>query len=143
MSIQGILARKGAGAVAIRADATVKMAADEMQAHNISALIVLRREQILGVVTDRDIVQAISKHGGGALLLAVTAVICRPMITVAPQDTAKTAMSLMTRHRVRHLPVLAAEKLVGIVSIGDVVKDRLNDLELESNVLRDLYFAAR
>jgi len=65
------------------------------------------------------------------------------MVTVAPSDTAKTAMNLMTRHRVRHLPVLADGELVGIVSIGDVVKDRLGDLELESSVLRDLYIAAR
>jgi CBS domain-containing protein len=73
----------------------------------------------------------------------VTNVVAQRMVTVAPSDTAKTAMNLMTRHRVRHLPVLADGELVGIVSIGDVVKDRLDDLELESNVLRDLSIAVR
>ncbi len=64
------------------------------------------------------------------------------MITIAPSDTLKRAMSLMTDHRVRHLPVFAEGKLVGIVSIGDVVKHRLEELETESNVLRDAYIAA-
>ena len=63
------------------------------------------------------------------------------MIAVAPGDSLKHAMSLMTRHRVRHLPVVGSGRLVGIVSIGDIVKHRLTDLETESNVLRDVYFA--
>jgi CBS-domain-containing membrane protein len=65
------------------------------------------------------------------------------MITVAPGDSLKHAMSLMTNHRVRHLPVLADRKLADIVSIGDVIKHRLEELEAESNVLRDVYIAAR
>jgi CBS domain-containing protein len=69
--------------------------------------------------------------------------VTHPAITIAPDDTLKRAMSLMTRHRVRHLPVIANGDLVGIVSIGDVVKHRLEDLETESNVLRDAYMAAR
>ena len=62
---------------------------------------------------------------------------------IAPQDSLKQAMNLMTRHRVRHLPVVADGKLVGIVSIGDIIKRRVDDLEMESNVLRDVYIAAR
>jgi CBS domain-containing protein len=65
------------------------------------------------------------------------------VITVSPTDTVSHVMSLMTRHRVRHMPVLRDGDLVGIISIGDVVKHRLEDLELESNVLRDVYNAAR
>ena len=62
---------------------------------------------------------------------------------IAPQDSLKQAMNLMARHRVRHLPVVADGKLVGIVSIGDIIKRRVDDLEMESNVLRDVYIAAR
>jgi len=142
MSIQGILDRKGASVVTIGAAATVKTAADEMRSRNISALVVKGGDLVLGVVTDRDIVHAISMRGAHALGIPVT-IVAQRMVTVAPSDTAKTAMNLMTRHRVRHLPVLADGELVGIVSIGDVVKDRLGDLELESSVLRDLYIAAR
>jgi CBS domain-containing protein len=65
------------------------------------------------------------------------------VITVSPTDTVSHVMSLMTRHRVRHMPVLRDGNLVGIISIGDVVKHRLEDLELETNVLRDVYNAAR
>jgi len=65
------------------------------------------------------------------------------VITVSPADTVSHVMSLMTRHRVRHMPVLRDGNLVGIISIGDVVKHRLEDLELETNVLRDVYNAAR
>jgi CBS domain-containing protein len=65
------------------------------------------------------------------------------VITVSPTDTVSHVMSLMTRHRARHMPVLHDGKLVGIISIGDVVKHRLEDLELETNVLRDVYNAAR
>jgi CBS domain-containing protein len=81
-------------------------------------------------------------HGERALALEVRDVAPRTTITVAPGDTLKRAMSLMTNHRVRHLLVLADGKLGGIVSIGDVVKHRLEELETESNVLRDAYIAA-
>jgi CBS domain-containing protein len=75
--------------------------------------------------------------------LAVSHVVAHAMVTVAPSDSLKRAMSLMTNHRVRHLPVIDDGNLVGIVSIGDVVKHRLEDLETETNVLRDVYIAAR
>ena len=75
--------------------------------------------------------------------MAVREIVTHPTITIAPDDALKRAMSLMTHHRVRHLPVIVDGKLVGMVSIGDVVKHRLEDLETESNVLRDAYMAAR
>jgi len=143
MTIQGILDRKGTDVVTIRASSTVEAAADEMRARSISALVVKAENLILGIVTDRDIVRAISRHGAVALSLRVSDVLAQGMITVTPTDGAKQAMNLMTRYRVRHLPVLVDGELAGIVSIGDVVKDWLDDLELESNVLRELYIAAR
>jgi signal-transduction protein with cAMP-binding, CBS, and nucleotidyltransferase domain len=82
-------------------------------------------------------------HAEQALSKTVQDIAPHAMITVAPGDASKHAMSLMTNHRVRHLPVFADHKLVGIVSIGDVVKHRLEELEAESNVLRDAYIAAR
>jgi predicted transcriptional regulator len=84
-----------------------------------------------------------SQHGEGALSMAVLDVATHAIVTVAPGDSLKRATSLMTNHRVRHLPVIANGNPVGIVSIGDVVKLRLEDLETESNVLRDVYIAAR
>lgn len=142
MSIQNILNRNRAEVITARATETVKRAADRMRAYNIAALIVKSGDEIRGLISEREIVHAIAQHGEGALSMAVEAVMTRATITVAPEDTVKRAMSLMTNHRVRHLPVIANGKLVGIVSIGDVVKHRLEDLETESNVLRDAYIAA-
>jgi CBS domain-containing protein len=114
-----------------------------MREHGIAALVVTSGDAIKGLISEREIVHAISRHGEGALSLAVSHVVTHPIVKVAPSDGLKRAMSLMTNHRVRHLPVIDDGKLVGIVSIGDVVKYRLEDLEIETNVLRDAYIAAR
>ncbi len=113
-----------------------------MREHSIAALVVKSGDAIIGLISEREIVNDVSRHGEGALSMAVLDVVTHATITVAPDDTLKRAMSLMTHRRVRHLPVIANGKLVGIVSIGDVVKHRLEDLETESNVLRDAYIAA-
>ena len=106
------------------------------------ALVVETDDVITGLISERDIVYAISDHGERALSMPVREVAPRAIITVTPTDTVKRAMSLMTHHRVRHLMVTAEGMPVGIVSIGDIVKHRLEDLEIESNVLRDAYISA-
>ncbi len=143
MSIHNILDRNRAEVVTISPTDTVKSAADRMRAHDIAALVVKSGAAITGLISDREIVHAASRHGEGALYMAVLEIVTHPTITIAPDDTLKRAMSLMTHHRVRHLRVIANGNLVGIVSIGDVIKLRLEDLETESNVLRDAYMAAR
>ena len=142
MSIQNILDRNRTEIITIHSTETVQSAADRMQEHSIAALVVKSGDAMTGLISEREIVYAIARHGEGALSMAVLDVMTHATITVAPDDTVKRAMSLMTHHRVRHLPVIANGKLVGIVSIGDVVKHRLEDLETESNVLRDVYIAA-
>jgi CBS domain-containing protein len=114
-----------------------------MREHGIAALVVKSGDAIKGLISERDIVHAVSRHGEGALSLPVSHVVTHAMVKVVPGDSLKRAMSLMTNHRLRHLPVIADGHLVGIVSIGDVVKLRLEDLETETNVLRDAYIAAR
>jgi CBS domain-containing protein len=143
MSIQSILDGNPAEVVTIGSTDTLKIAADRMRAHNIAALVVKSGAAVAGLISDREIVHAVSRNGDRALHMAVQDIVTHPTITIAPDDTLKRAMSLMTHHRVRHLPVIANGKLVGMVSIGDVVKHRLEDLETESNVLRDAYMAAR
>jgi CBS domain-containing protein len=142
MSIQNILDRKRAEVITIRSTETIKTAADRMREHGIAALVVKSGDAITGVISERDIVHAISRHGEEVLSTAVSDLQTQAIITVTPGDSFKRAMSLMTNHRVRHLLVIANGKHVGIVSIGDVVKHRLEDLETESNVLRDAYIAA-
>ena len=141
MSIQSILDRNRAEVVTIGPTDTLKSAADQMRAHNIAALVVKSGAAVTELISDREIVN--ERNGEHALPMAVLEIVTHPAITIAPDDTLKRGMSLMTHHRVRHLTVIANGKLAGIVSIGDVVTHRLEDLETESNVLRDAYMAAR
>jgi CBS domain-containing protein len=141
MTIQSVLGPKGAEVFAIRATETVKSAAQQMRLHGISALVVKSDDAIKGIISDRDIVYAVSRRGEAAISLAVSDVMSHAVVTVAPGDSLKRAMGLMVRHRVRDLTVMSDGELVGVVAIGDVAKYRLEDLETESNVLRDAYIA--
>ena len=142
MSVQNILNRKGAEVFTVDPTATVRTAAQLMRARGIAALVVETADMINGLISERDIVHAIAQHGERALAMAVSEVMTRNAIAVTPDDSLKRAMNLMTNHRLRHLTVIDEGKLVGIVSIGDVVKYRLEDLQTESNILRDAYIAA-
>ena len=104
MSIQAILDNKGTEVVAIAASATVRSAATRMRERSIAALVVKSGDAIAGLISERDIVHALSRHGERALSMAVLELVTHATITVAPDDTLKRAMSLMTHHRVRHLP---------------------------------------
>ncbi len=143
MTIEVILRRKGTDLVTITPDVSIKRAADWLRAKNIGALVVTREDAILGLITEREIVHAFSRYGETAGSMLVKEVMQYGVTTVSPDESINRVMNLMTHHRVRHMPVLSGGKLVGIVSIGDVVKYRLEDLELEANVLRDVYNAAR
>ena len=143
MTIESILRRKGTDVATITPDVSIKRAADWLRAKNIGALVVTREDAILGLITEREIVHAFSRYGETAGSMLVKEVMQYGVTTVSPDESINRVMNLMTHHRVRHMPVLSGGKLVGIVSIGDVVKDRLEDLELEANVLRDVYNAAR
>ena len=141
MTIQSLLGSKSAEVFSIRTTDTVKSAAQQMRQHGITALVVEGDDAIKGLITDLDIVYAVSRRGEAAISLTVSDVMSHSVVTVAPSDSLKRAMGLMVRHHVRDLPVMADGKLVGIVSIGDVAKYRLEDLETESDVLRDAYIA--
>ena len=143
MSVETILKQKGADVATIAPDVSVKRAADWLRAKNIGALVVTSGDKIVGLVSEREIVHAFSRFGETAGSMPVKEVMQSGVTTVSPGESVNRVMKLMTHHRVRHMPVLRGGKLVGIVSIGDVVKHRLEDLELEANVLRDVYNAGR
>jgi CBS domain-containing protein len=143
MTIESILRRKGSDVTTIAPEASVKRAADWLRAKNIGALVVTREDAVLGLISEREIVHAFSRYGETAGSMPVKEIMHYGVTTVSPDESVNRVMSLMTRHRVRHMPVLLGGKLAGIISIGDVVKYRLEDLELETNVLRDVYNATR
>ena len=143
MTIESILRRKGTNVTTISPEASIKRAADWLRAKNIGALVVTSEAAVLGLVSEREIVHAFSRYGETAGSMPVKEIMQYGVTTVSPDESVNRVMNLMTHHRVRHMPVLRDGKLAGIVSIGDVVKHRLEELELETNVLRDVYNAAR
>jgi len=143
MTIESILRRKGTDVTTIAPEASIKRAADWLRAKNIGALVVMTENAVLGLISEREIVHAFSRYGETAGSMLVKDIMQYGLTSVSPDESVNHVMKLMTQHRVRHMPVLRGGTLVGIVSIGDVVKHRLEDLELETNVLRDAYNAAR
>ena len=143
MTIESILRQKGTDVTTIAPDASIKRATDWLSAKNIGALVVTSENAVLGLISEREIVHAFSRYGEAAGSMPVKEIMQYGVTTISPNDSINRVMNLMTHHRVRHMPVVHDGKLAGIVSIGDVVKHRLEDLELETNVLRDVYNAAR
>ena len=143
MTIESILKRKGTNVTTIAPEASIKRAADWLRAKNIGALVVTSENAVIGLISEREIVHAFSRYGEAAGSMAVKEIMQYGVTSVSPDESVNRVMNLMTHHRVRHMPVVIGGKLAGIVSIGDVVKYRLEDLELETNVLRDVYNAAR
>jgi CBS domain-containing protein len=141
MVVQTILKRKGSGAFTVSGGATIEQAAQLMFERNVGALIVTKGAVVVGTLTSRDIVAGLARYRGRWSTLMVSELMRREPVSVSPQEDVKNVMALMTRQRVTHVPVFASEGLVGVISIGDVVKHRLEELELEANVLRDAYIA--
>ena len=139
MNVESILRQKGTDVATITPEASIKRAADWLRAKNVGALVVTSSDAILGIIS--DIVRALSQYGEPVASMQVKDIMTHGLITASLGDDLTHLMHLMTRHRVRHMPVLHNGKLAGIVSIGDVVKHRLDDLELEASVLRDVYIA--
>jgi CBS domain-containing protein len=142
MNVESILERKGTEVATIVPEASIKRASDWLRAKNVGALVVTNNDVILGIISERDIVRALSHYGEPVASMQVKDIMTHGLITASLEDDLTHLMRLMTRHRIRHMPVLRDGKLVGIVSIGDVVKHRLDDLELEARVLRDAYMAS-
>ena len=142
MKISSILERKRPGVVTVDILATVKAAAEFMARHRIAALVVTENGVPVGLLSERHIVEVFAHEGKLAEEMRIRQILDRQLVAVSPDDTVKRAMSLMTHTRIRHLPVMDDAELVGILSLGDVVKQRLEELELEANVLRDIYIAA-
>jgi CBS domain-containing protein len=142
MTVDDILGQKGTKVATIAPEASVKRAADWLRAKDVGALVVTSNGAILGMISERDIVRALAQYGEPVASMQVKDIMTHGLITASLDDDLTHLMRLMTRHRVRHMPVLSGGKLAGIISIGDVVKHRLGDLELEASVLRDVYIAS-
>ena len=137
MTIAAILARNSGDVVTIRGDATVAQAIATLAEKRIGALPVLDGERVVGIFSERDIVYCLAEIGAAALDKPVSAVMTAPAQTVEPEQSVLGALSLMTARRFRHLPVVENGRLVGFVSIGDLVKFRIDRIEAEAAAMRD------
>lgn len=132
-----ILERKGRHVATITPDATVRAAAEALAAANIGALVVSADgSSLAGIVSERDIVRRLASDGPALLDRPVADLMEADVHTCAGSDNVHQLMQLMTEHRIRHLPVVVEGALTGIISIGDVVKHRLDELEDEANQLK-------
>ena len=142
MDVERILRSKGATVVTIRPDATVADLVHGLREAKIGAMVVSEDGwHVDGIVSERDVVRGLAERGPEVLGLPVAEVMTRDVATCSPHDSVKAVMTEMTLRRVRHLPVVLDGTLRGIVSIGDVVKNRLDEMETETGVLRDAYIA--
>jgi CBS domain-containing protein len=144
MKVQEILAHKGGKVVTIRPDATISTAVHRLALERIGALVVSEDGiSIAGILSERDLIVALAEEGAGILApdRRVRDLMTKGVRTCRPDDLIKSVMAEMTRHRFRHMPVVEDGRLAGVVSIGDVVRTRLDEMELETVVLREAYIA--
>ena len=143
MNVETILRKKGRTVATIRPEDTVGAAVDALVSGNIGALVASEDgEAVDGIISERDIVHALAQHGSGLLALTVAEVMTRPAVTCDPSESVGELMAEMTNRRIRHLPVVCNGRLCGIVSIGDVVKNRLDEIEYEARSLRSFIAGA-
>lgn len=137
-SIEAVLATKGREVATIRVDATIAEAARELADRRIGAVVVLSAAgSIVGILSERDLVQGLARHGPRLFEQTVDSLMTSEVVTVEPELPVLSALGLITQRRIRHLPVVSGESLVGIVSIGDLVKYRMERIEAEASAMRE------
>ena len=138
MKVESILKSKGRDVQTVASDLSLVLAVHQLSTRGIGALIVSEDgRRVDGLLSEREVVRGLAKHGAALLDLRVRDIMARTVPVCSSQDTIRDAMAEMTRSRNRHLPVVDDGALCGLISIGDVVKHRLEELELEALVLRD------
>ena len=132
MTIAAILHNKGTEVLSVQAQTSVRDAVELLAVRRIGALPVLRGESVAGIMSERDVIYCLKSDGAAVLEWPVEKIMTSPAITVTRDQQVLGALSLMTRRRIRHLPVVEGEALIGLVSIGDLVKYRMDKIEAEA-----------
>lgn len=143
MHVMAILKEKGRAVETARDTVTLGEIVGRMAQRRIGAIVICGETgEVAGIVSERDVVRMLAEHGPSTLDAPVSQAMTRTVVTCRETDTIDALMSRMTEGRFRHLPVLEDERLVGIISIGDVVKHRVAEVELEASAMRDYITAA-
>lgn len=136
MTIAAVLRSKGSDVATVGADASLVEAVRVLGTHRIGALPVVEDGRILGIISERDVIYCLKDHGPEALDWPVERAMSSPAITVSPDTEVMAALALITQRRIRHLPVVEGGAIRGIVSIGDLVKYRMERIEEEAEAMR-------
>ena len=137
MTIARLIAGRDQRIVHCSPQETVGEAARRLAENRIGAMPVVAHGEVIGIFSERDLLYCVSKHAGDALGLLVESVMTAPPITAEPESTVRDALEVMTMRRIRHLPVIEGGELVAFISIGDLVKHRLELVEHEAQAMRD------
>ena len=137
MTIKAILEGKGENIITVSPSDSVNDAVTLLAEKRIGAVPVVADGSVLGIFSERDVIYGLAKEGASILARKVADVMTAPALTVSPESGVLAALSLMTRRRIRHLPVIGAGRVVGVVSIGDLVKYRIDKIEAEASAMRD------
>jgi CBS domain-containing protein len=137
MILEQILKEKGGQVFSVAESASLRECAELLDARKVGAMVILNEAgMVIGVISERDIVKAIARGGPSALKAPVADSMSRQVVTAKPTDTVEHAMDRMTDRRIRHLPVVAGQRLLGVVSIGDLVKWRIAEATAEVDAIR-------
>ncbi len=136
MRIADVLRNKGAAVATITPETSVSGLLTELTVHNIGAMVVVSPDGLVGIVSERDVVRKLHEIGPDIMTRPVSEIMTSTVATCSPRDSVNSLSALMTTNRVRHVPVVDNGRLVGIVSIGDVVKNRMEELEAEQEQLQ-------
>ncbi|HEX5262938.1 MAG TPA: CBS domain-containing protein, partial [Phenylobacterium sp.] len=133
MLVSQILKTKGDTVFTVGPTETIAAVTALLHSRRVGALVVLDAERVVGIVSERDVVRAVAEVGAAALGQAVSGVMTRDVLFAQPGETVDSLLTRMTDRRIRHLPVCQKERLVGIVSIGDLVKSKISEVEAEAD----------
>ena len=144
MKVADILRIKGSAVKTVPSHETALLLSERLRAERIGALIVSDDGRTIdGIISERDLAYGLATHGSMLPRVPVSELMTKAVIVCSPEDSITDVMNLMIQRRIRHLPVKDNNQLVGIISIGDILKHRLGEVQLEANVLRDYAMAAR
>ncbi len=134
-TVSNLLDAKGQDVWSLTPDATVYEAIDQMAQKGVGALLVMEGERLLGIVSERDYARKVILKGKSSRKIKVREIMSYPVVCARPELTVEETMAIMTEKRIRHLPVVVEEKVVGVISIGDVVRGIIQDQEFEIHQL--------
>ena len=143
MQVADILKQKGQDVISVRPTESIETFAHRLRMARIGAMpVVGATGSIDGIISERDVVHGLAEYGAHCLQMTVGDLMTKRVVACAPTDNIARIARIMTDNRIRHLPVIEDGKLVGVVSVGDVVKNRLEEMSLEASVLRDIAAAS-